>query len=83
MERNLPIHLAGTPQSGKRSHNAKAVEGEHGWLTPVKQSVGDRELWLWQCRCGERCFKRAADVRKALKSGRVPKCKVTCKGAPE
>lgn len=83
MERSVPLHMSGTGRPGKRSHNAKAVEGEHGWLTPLQKSKGDPQLWLWQCRCGERIYKRAVDVRSSLKRGYVPRCKVTCKGEPE
>lgn len=78
--RSLPVHLAGTPLPGKPSHNAKALVGEYGWLTPIRKSKGDPQTWFWRCRCGdETVLKRAVDVRSSVARGRTPACKSCAK----
>ncbi len=70
--RNVPPSLWAQRRSVS---NAKIPVAEHGWLTPIRKCQGDPQFWFWRCRCGdETTFRRAADVRKGLKRGSVPKC---------
>lgn len=57
----------------------KVPVGEHGHLTPIRPTAGDRSIWLWKCRCGGDVTRQAKAVRKAVAAGRSPKCDACAK----
>ncbi len=69
---------ARNPRVGKPAHNAKPVEAEYGWLTPIRKSVGDPRLWFFRCRCGKEVLRELGNARWGVANGATPKCDRKC-----
>lgn len=55
-----------------------ALDGELGWLTPVRPAACGYHVF--RCVCGAEVSRPAKSVTRAVREGRTPKCSQRCAG---